>query len=50
MMFVAISAPAGRKCAVKEHSRKKWRFVQGEEGAEKSRLKKEIYERQVEVR
>jgi len=49
-MFVAISAPMGRKCAVKEHSRKKWKLEQGEEGTEKSRLKKEIYERQVEVR
>lgn len=49
MMFAAISAPMGRKCAVKEHSRKKWKLVLGEEGTEKS-WKKEIYERQVEVR
>lgn len=50
MMFVAISAPVGRKCAIKEHSWKEWKPVQEEEDAEKSRLKKEIYERQVEVR
>lgn len=57
VMFLAISAPAVReenarlKSILCSKKRREDCVLQGEEeGAEKSRLKKEIYERRVEVR